>query len=81
MAAHAQASAVVEENHTCDAVGACGLAQQCAHHCFGRARFCDQSTAEGFVILLKQKPTLLQVAVSKIRATFDDGSGRLTAGV
>jgi hypothetical protein len=33
------------------------------------------------VILLKQKPTLLQVAVSKARATFDDGSGRLAAGV
>jgi hypothetical protein len=33
------------------------------------------------VILLKQQATLLQVAASKVRATFDDGSCRLTAGV
>jgi hypothetical protein len=33
------------------------------------------------VILLKQKATLLQVAVSKVRATFNDGSGRLAPGV
>jgi hypothetical protein len=33
------------------------------------------------VILLKQQAALLQVAASEVRAAFDDGSGRLTAGV
>jgi hypothetical protein len=57
------------------------LAEQCAHHRFGGTWFGDKSPAEGFVILLKQKATLLQVAVSKVRATFNNGSGRLAAGV
>jgi hypothetical protein len=79
--AHAQASAVVEENDAGNAVRPSGRAEQCAHHRFGGTRFGDQSPAEGFVFLLKQKATLLQVSVSKVRATFDDGSGRLPAGV
>jgi hypothetical protein len=33
------------------------------------------------VILLKQKATLLQVAVSEVRAAFDDGSGWFAASV
>ncbi len=81
MAAHAQASAVVEENDARDAVRMGGFAEQCAHHRFGGTRFGDQSPAEGFVIPLKQKATLLQVAAAEVRAAFDDGSGRLTAGV
>jgi hypothetical protein len=79
--AHAQASGVVEENDARSAVLASGLAEQRAHHRFGGTGFGDQSPAEGFVILLKQKATLLQVAVSQVRATFDDGSRRLAAGV
>jgi hypothetical protein len=79
--AHAQASGVVEENDARSAVRAGGRAEQCAHHRFGGTRFGDQSPAEGFVIFLKHKATLLQVAVSQVRATFDDGSGRLAAGV
>jgi len=78
---HAQASAVIEENNACDGVGTGGLAEQCAHHRFGGTRFSDESPAESFVILLEHKATLVQVAVSKVRATFDDGSGRLAAGV
>jgi len=81
MPAHAQASAVVEENDAGDAVCKGGLAEQGADHRFRGARFGDKSPAEGFVTLLKQKPTLLQVAGAKVRASFDDGSGRLTAGV
>ena len=79
--AHAQASAVVEENDARNAVPPGRLAEQCAHHRFGSTRLGDQSPAEGFVILLKQEATLRQVAASKVRATFDDGSGRLAAGV
>ena len=81
MPAHAQAPAVVEENDARNAVGTGGLAEQRAHHRFGGARFGDKSPAEGLVILLKQKAALLQVAVSEVRATFDDGAGRLAAGV
>ena len=81
VAAHAQASAVVEENDARDAVSVGGFAKQCAHHRFGSTRFGDESPAEGFVILLKQKATLLQVAAAEVRATFDDGSGRLAAGM
>jgi hypothetical protein len=79
--AHAQASAVVEENDARNAVRKGRLAEQCANYSFRGTWFGDQSAAEGFVILLKQKATLLQVAASKVRATIDDGSGRLTAGV
>jgi hypothetical protein len=81
MPAHTQASAVVEENDARNAVRTGGLAEQCAHHGFGGTRFGDKSPAEGFVILLKHQATLLQVAVAKVGATFDDGSGRLAAGV
>jgi hypothetical protein len=81
MPAHAQASAVVEENDARNAVCAGRFAEQCAYHRFRGTRFGDKGPAEGFVILLKQKATLLQVAASKVRATFDDGSGRLSAGV
>ena len=81
MPAHAQASAVVEENDARNAVRTGGLAEQCAHHCFGGTRFGDQSPAEGFVILLKQKATLLQVAAAEVRATVNDGSGGLTASM
>ncbi len=79
--AHAQASAVVEENDAGHAVRAGGLAKQRAHHRFGGAWFGNQSPAESFMIFLKQQATLLQVAVSKVRATFDDRSGRLATGV
>jgi hypothetical protein len=79
--AHTQASAVVEENDARNAVRTDGLAKQCAHHCLGGTRFGDQSPSECFVILLKQKAALLQVAVPKVRTAFDDGSGRLAAGV
>jgi len=81
MPAHAQASAVVEENDARNAVCAGWFAEQCADHRFGGTRFSNKSPAKGFVTLLKQKPTLLQVAGAKVRASFDDGSGRLTAGV
>jgi hypothetical protein len=81
MPAHAQASAVVEKNYARNAVRTGGFAEQCPHHRFGSPWFGNQSPAEGFVILLKPKATLLQVAATKVRATFDDGSGRLTAGV
>ncbi|MDX6459228.1 MAG: hypothetical protein QOE55_2925, partial [Acidobacteriaceae bacterium] len=81
MPAHAQASAVVEENDACDAVGTGGFAQQCPHHRFGGTRFGDKSPPEGFVIVLEEKTTLLQVAAAEVWATFDDGSGRLAAGV
>jgi hypothetical protein len=81
VAAHAQASAVVEENHACNAVCTGGFAKQCAHHRFGSTRFGDESPAEGFVIPLKQKATLLQVTAAQVRAAFDDGSGRLAAGM
>jgi hypothetical protein len=81
MPAHTQASTVIEENHARDAVRTGGFAEQCAHHCFGSPRFGDESPAEGFVIPLKQKAALLQVAAAEVRATFDDGSGGLTAGV
>jgi hypothetical protein len=81
MAAHAQASAIVEENNPCDAVGTGGLAEQCSNHSFGSTRFRDESPAEGVVFLLKTKTTLLQVAVSEVRAAFDDGSGWFAAGV
>jgi hypothetical protein len=81
MAAHAQAPAVVEENDARDAVVAGRLAEQCAHHSFGSTRFGDKSTTERIMFLLEQKPTLLQVTISKVRAAFDDGSGRLAAGV
>ena len=81
MPTHAQASAVIEKNNACGAVGAGGFAEQCAHHRFGGTRFGDESTAEGFVILLEQQATLLQIAVSEVRAAFDDGSGRFAAGV
>jgi hypothetical protein len=79
--AHAQASAVVKENDARNAVRAGGLAKQRADHRFGGAWFGHKSPAESFMIFLKQQATLLQVAVSKVRATFDDGSGRLAAGV
>ena len=79
--AHAQASAVVKEDDASNAIRTGRLAEQCSHHRFGGTRFGDKSPAEGFVIHLKPKATLLQVAASKIRATFDDGSGRLAAGV
>jgi hypothetical protein len=81
MPAHTQASAVVEENDARNAVHTGRLAEQCAHHRLRGTRFGDKSPPERFVILLKQKATLLQVAVSKVRATFNDGSGRLAAGV
>jgi hypothetical protein len=81
MPAHAQASAVVEENDARNAVCAGRFAKQRAHHLFRRPWFGNKSFAEGFVILLKSKATLLQVAASKVRATFDDGSGRLATGV
>jgi hypothetical protein len=81
MPAHAQASAVVEENDACNAVRTGGLAEQCAHHGFGGTRFGDKSPPEGFVIVLEEKTTLLQVAAAEVWATFDDGSGRLAAGV
>jgi hypothetical protein len=81
MPAHAQASAVVEENDACDAGIKGRFAEQCAHHCFGRTGFGDESAAEGFVIALEQKATLLQVTVSKVWAAFDDGSCRFAAGV
>lgn len=81
MPAHAQASAVVEKDDARNAVRTGGLAEQCAHHRFRGTRFGDKGPAEGFVILLKQKATLLQVAAAEARASFDDGSGRLTAGV
>jgi hypothetical protein len=81
MPAHAQASAVVEENNACDAVGTGGFAQQCAYHGFGRTRFGDESPAEGFVIALEQKAALLEVAGAEVWATLDDGSGGLAAGV
>jgi hypothetical protein len=79
--AHAQAPAVVEVNDAGNAIRTGGFAEQRTHHCFGGTRFGDQSPAEGFVVLLKQQATLLQVTASKVRAAFDDGSGRLTAGV
>ncbi len=79
--AHAQASAVVEENDARNAVRTSGLAEQCAHHRLGSTGFGDKGPAEGFVILLKQKTTLPQVPVPKVRATFDDGASRLAAGV
>jgi hypothetical protein len=81
MPAHAQAPAVVEENRARNAVGLRGLAEQSAHHRFGSTRFGNKSPAKGFVILLKEKATLLQVAASKIRATFDDCAGRFAAGM
>jgi hypothetical protein len=81
MPTHAQASAVVEEDDTRNAVRTGGLAEQCAHHRFGCTRFGDKSPAEGFVILLKQKATLLQVAAAEVRATVNDGSGGLTASM
>jgi hypothetical protein len=81
MPAHAQASAVVEENDARNAVCAGRFAEQCPHHRFGSPWFGNKSPAEGFVILLKPKATLLQVAASKARATFDDGSSRLAAGM
>jgi hypothetical protein len=81
MPAHTQASTVVEENDAGNAVCAGWFAEQCADHRFRGTRFSDKCPAKGFVTLLKQKPTLLQVAGAKIRASFDDGSGRLTAGV
>jgi hypothetical protein len=81
VAAHAQASAVVEENDARDAIRMGWFAEQCAHHRFGSTRFGDESAAEGFVIPLKQKATLLQVTAAEVRATFDDGSRRLAAGV
>lgn len=81
MPAHAQASAVVEENDACDAVGTGGFAEQCAHHRFGGTRFGDKSTAKGFVFLLEEKTTLVQVAGPEVWATFDDGSGWFAAGV
>jgi hypothetical protein len=79
--AHAQAPAVVEENDARNTIRASGLAEQRAYDCFRGTRFSDQSPAEGFVFFLKQKAALLQVAASKVRAAFNDGSGRLTAGV
>ena len=81
MPAHAQASAVVEENDARNAVCAGRFAEQRADHRFGCTRFGDQSPAEGFVILLKSKATLLQVTAAKVRATFNDGSGGLTASM
>jgi hypothetical protein len=81
VAAHAQASAVVEENDARYAIGIGRFAEQCAYHGFGRTRFGDESPAEGFVIPLKQKATLLQVAAAEVGATFDDGSSRLAAGM
>ena len=33
------------------------------------------------MIPLKQKATLLQVTAAQVRAAFDDGSGRLAAGM
>jgi hypothetical protein len=81
MPAHAQASAVVEENDARNAVCMRGFAEQCAHHRFGSARFGDESPAERFVILLEAKPALLQVAIAEVWATFDDGSGGLSAGM
>ncbi len=81
VSAHAQASAVVEENDAGNAVRMGGRAEQRAHHRFRSTRLGDQSPAEGFVILLKQKAALPQVAVSEVRATFDDGASRLAAGV
>jgi hypothetical protein len=81
MSAHAQASAVVEENDARNAICTGGLAKQCAYHRFGSPGFGDESPAEGFVIPLKQKATLLQVTAAEVRGTFDDGSRRLAAGV
>ncbi len=81
MPAHAQASAIVEENDARNAVSVGGFAKQCAHHRFGSTRFGDESPAEGFVILLKQKATLLQVDAAEVRTAFDDGSRRLAAGM
>jgi hypothetical protein len=81
MSAHAQTSAVVEEDDTRNAVRTGGLAEQCAHHRFRGTRFGDKGPAEGFVILLKQKATLLQVAAAEVRATVNDGSGGLTASM
>jgi hypothetical protein len=81
MPAHTQTSAVVEENDAGGAVCTGGLAEQRPHHRFRATRFGDQSPAEGFVILLKQKATLLQVAAAKVGASFNDGSGRLTTSM
>jgi hypothetical protein len=81
MSAHAQASAVVEEDDARNAVRTGGLAEQCADHRFRGTRFGDKSPAEGFVILLKQKAALLQVAAAEVRATVNDGSGGLTASM
>ena len=81
MPAHTQASAVVEENDAGGAVCTGGLAEQRAHHRFRGTRFGDKGPAEGFVILLKQKATLLQVAAAEVRATVNDGSGGLTASM
>jgi hypothetical protein len=81
MPAHAQASAVVEEDDARNAIRTGGLAEQCAHHRFRGTRFGDKGPAEGFVILLKQKATLLQVAAAEVRATVNDGSGGLTASM
>jgi hypothetical protein len=57
--AHAQASAVVEENDARNAVRTGGLAEQRAHHRFGGARFGDQSPAEGLVLFLEEKTALV----------------------
>jgi hypothetical protein len=79
--AHAQAPVVVEENDARNTVWTGGRAEQRAHHRFGGTWFGNKSAAKSFVIPLKQQATLLQVAISKVRATCDDGSGRLAAGV
>jgi hypothetical protein len=81
MPAHAQASAVVEENDARNAVCAGWFAEQCADHRLRGTRFSDKCPAKGFVILLKQKATLLQVAAAEVRATFNDGSGGLTTSM
>jgi len=81
MPAHAQASAVIEEDDACDAVGTGRFAEQCAHNRFGGTRFGDKGPAEGFVIVLEEKTTLLQVAAAEVWAPFDDGSGWFAAGV
>jgi hypothetical protein len=81
MPTHAQAPAIVEENDACNAVRTCGLAEQCAHYCFGGTWFSDESSPESFVILLKQETTLVQVASAEVWATFDDGSSWFAASV
>ena len=79
--AHAQASAVVEENDAGDAVRVAGFTEQCAYHRVGAARLGDQSPAEGFVVPLKEMPPLPAGRHCLSRAPLDDGPGGLTPGV